>query len=160
MHAHVESAKYGATALARGADANPRKMLLDIMEAHSDKSKNEIFEIFREVLSEEPAAQRAVEWYFFLHMYDYATDPRRTSACHDPVQRAEARVQQRERIEAIKAQIVMLDLTMPNGKALRDCTFQEVATLGNRFSKLATMGKKTELVGAKLNEEQVRAIMK
>jgi hypothetical protein len=135
-------------------------MLLDLMESHAEKTKNEIFEMFRDALAEDQSYQRAVDWYFFLHMYDYATDPRRSGPAPDPVQRAEARVQRREAIQRVAAQIVMLDLTMPNGKTMRECTGAEMAKFGNRFQKIAEKVGKTKTVGAVLSEEQVRGIMK
>jgi hypothetical protein len=48
---------------------------------------------------------------------------------------------------------------MLNGKELRHCTFAEVATFGERYTKLATMGELDQIVGQVLSREQVRAVL-
>jgi hypothetical protein len=48
---------------------------------------------------------------------------------------------------------------MLNGKELRHCTFAEVATFGERYAKLATMGELDQIVGQVLSREQVRAVL-
>lgn len=158
MHAHVESSRVGASAVAKGSSANPRELLLRLIEQHSNVKKEELFEIFRVEITDEPSYQRAVEWYFFINMYEYAVTSR--SRTRDPVERAEAAARVRDRVEEIKAQIVLLDLTMPNGKAMKDCTGAEMARFGNRYQRIAEKVGKAKLVGAVLNEDQVKAIMK
>jgi len=148
----------GASFIAHKQDNNPRDLVVELVKEAPTATRNELFAQFRERLDEAgDEFRRAVEWYFFVNMYDYLVTNR--SARRDPVQRAEARVQQRETVERIKAQIVMLDLTMPNGKAMRACTGQEMATFGNRFQKIADRVGKTKVVGKVLNEDQVREIM-
>lgn len=99
-----------------------------------------------------------MEWYFFVNMRDYLVNSRNRNP--DPVERAQSRQRQAEVVESIKAQIVMLDLTMTNGKAMRDCTGAEMAKFGNRYQRIAEKVGKAKLVGAVLNEDQVKAIMK
>lgn len=69
-------------------------------------------------------------------------------------------VAQRERaVAAIKVraiQMVLLDMVLPNGKPLRDCTGKDCAKAGGWLSKIAGAIKPTDKVGAALNEEQVR----
>jgi hypothetical protein len=79
------------------------------------------------------------------------------------IERSEARAEVRkERIEATKkaaaavAQIILLNLPMPNGKTLRDCTFREVAKFGSSYTKLSAMGKPMQKVGI-LTEDRVRS---
>ncbi|MGY4614783.1 hypothetical protein ACVWZ4_000010 [Bradyrhizobium sp. USDA 4472] len=158
MNNYAAEAAIGAAALTREASDNPFKMVYRLVDQHPGMDKNALFELFQVEIADSESFRRAVDLYFFTNAYSYATSARN----HRPAQsrRGPGRVGMEERTEAIKAQIIMLDLTMPNGKAMRDCTFQEMAMFGNRFTKLAAMGKKTELVGVKLTEEQVKAIMK
>lgn len=158
MHEHAESSRVGASFLAKQATDNPREMLIGLIEENKDATKDDLFKIFRKHLDDEPGYQRAVDWYFFINMYEYAVSNRNRKL--DPVSRAEARQRQSERVESIKAQIVLLDLTMTNGKLLGDCTGAEVATLGNRFQKLAARVGKANTVRTVLSEDQVKAIMK
>ncbi len=158
MHAHVESSRNGASALAKSASDNPREMLIKLIEQHKDSTKEDLFKLFRSHLDDEPGYQRAVDWYFFINMYEYATTSRNRNK--DPVERAEARQRQEQLVESIKAQIVLLDLTMPNGKSMRDCTGAEMAKFGNRYQRIAEKVGKAKTVGSVLNEDQVKAIMK
>jgi hypothetical protein len=48
---------------------------------------------------------------------------------------------------------------MLNGKELRHCTFAEVATFGDRYAKLASMGAPDPVVGQVLSQTQVRAVL-
>jgi hypothetical protein len=48
---------------------------------------------------------------------------------------------------------------MLNGKELRHCTFAEVATFGQRYAKLASMGELNQIVGQVLSQKQVRAML-
>ena len=158
MHEHAESSRVGASFLAKQATDNPREMLIHLIEKNKDATKDDLFKIFRKHLDDEPGYQRAVDWYFFINMYEYAMTNRNRNK--DPVERAEARERQSKMVESIKAQIIMLDLTMPNGKAMRECTGGEMAKFGNRFQKIAERVGKTKLVGEVLAEDQVKAIMK
>jgi hypothetical protein len=127
MELHTKGASFIAT---QTAD-NPRDLVIDAIKMVPDGEVKEQFERFRTLLSEcGDSYQRAVEWYFFVNMRDHLVNSRNRRPA-DPVERAEAKVQQQRRVENIKAQIVMLDLTMPNGKAMRDCTGSEMATFGN-----------------------------
>jgi hypothetical protein len=148
----------GASFIAHTTEHNPRDLVVDLIKSRPGDDRKALFEAFRQQLEEAgDDYRRAVEWYFFVNMHDYLVTNR--NAHRDPVQRTEAKAEQRERIEAIKAQIVMLDLTMPNGKAMRECTGAEMAKFGNRFQKIAERVGKTKTVGAVLSEDDVRGIM-
>lgn len=158
MELHAKGASFIAT---QTAD-NPRDLVIDVVKGIPDADVKEQFEHFRTLLSEAgDSYQRAVEWYFFVNMRDYLVSNRHRRA-PDPVERANARVQQSEAVERIKSQIVMLDYLMPigDGKPMRDCTGAEMAKLGNRYQKIAEKVGKTKTVGAVLSEEQVRELMK
>lgn len=156
---HTQLHARGASFIAAQTSDNPRDLVIEAIESLPDNDVKDQFDKFRSMLNNQSDAyQRAVDWYFFVNMRDYLVNPR--TRTQDPMQRADALAQQRERIEAIKAKIVMLDLTMPNGKAMRECTGQEMATFGNRFQKIATAVGKSKKVGDVLSEEQVQKIMK
>ncbi len=160
MHPHVESSRTGATALAKAFTENPRKMLINLIEQNPDADKESLFKLFREQLDDEPKYQEAVSLYFFINMYEYAvTRPEREKRGR-AVRRTDSDIQHRQMVEQAKAQIVMLDLTMPNGKQMRDCTGAEMSAFGTRFQKIAQRVGKTKVVGAVLSEDQVRQIMK
>lgn len=146
-------------------ETNPRDLVLTLITNNPTSTRAELFPKFREILSKGPDGyQRAVDYYFFANMFGQITDARPMGHPRGPVPSPQSTAQALEveqiLVDRVKAQFVLLDLTMTNGKLLRDCTFQEVATFSNRFAKLATKGKKAELVGVVLTEDQVKAIMK
>jgi hypothetical protein len=149
----------GASFVAGKSAHNPRDLVVTVLEKAPDAEREEQFQQFRQLLAKRADAfQRAVDWYFFLNMSTYLTTNRNVRP--DPVQRAESVAIQQEMVESIKAQIVMLDLTMPNGKPMKECTGAEMSRFGNRFQRIAEKVGKTKTVGAVLNEDQVKAIMK
>lgn len=155
---NMELHSTGASFVAAKEDNNPRDFVVEVIKKAPDATRKEQFEEFRALLADNSDEyQRAVDWYFFVNMHDYMTSNRSRP---DPVQRAEARQQQSEVVERIKAQIIMLDLTMPNGKAMKDCTGAEMARFGNRYQQIAEKVGKAKTVGSVLNEDQVKAIMK
>ena len=110
--------------------ARPRDLVVELVKKNPEADRKALFATFREMLEESgDDYKRAVEWYFFVNMYDYLVVSRNRTP--DPIERTQQRAEQRERIEAIKAQIVMLDLTMPNGKACRVVTFRDLLSLGH-----------------------------
>lgn len=158
MHPHIQSARNGSSALAKGAADNPREMLINLIDQHKDSTKEDLFKQFRGHLEDEPGYRRAVDWYFFINMYEYATTSRNRNK--DPVQRAAHAAGQREAVDNIKAQVVLLALIMPNGKAMKDCSGAEMARFGNRYQKIAARVGKNKTVGAVLSEDQVKGILK
>lgn len=148
----------GASFIATANEHNPRDLVVELVKKHPEMDRKALFDAFRSALEDAgDDYRRAVEWYFFVNMYDYLVTSRNRRA--DPVERANAKTLEREHIGSIKAQIVMLNLTMPNGKAMRDCTGAEMAKFGNRYQKIAERVGKAKLVGAVLDEDAVRKIM-
>lgn len=155
---NTELRSTGASFVAGRERDNPRDLVIDVVKNNPQASRSDQFEQFRALLQESGGDyQRAVDWYFFVNMQSYLTGARDRS---DPVTRAAATKQRENLVESIKAQIVLLELPMPNGKAMRDCTGGEMAKFGNRYQRIAEKVGKTKTVGAVLNEDQVRTILK
>ncbi len=147
----------GASFVAAKEKNNPRDLVAKIIEKMESAERSEQFEAFRTMLAKRSDEyQRAVDWYFFVNMHDYMTTNRNRR--RDPIERAEALAEKHDRVKSIVAQIVLLDLTMPNGMALRDCTFAECAKFGGFFAKIAKKGKPKQIVGKVMTEEQLQAL--
>lgn len=156
---NMELHSTGASFVAAKEHDNPRDLVLETIKKGPSLTRKERFEDFRGLLKENNEEyQRAVDWYFFVNMHDYFTTNRSRPA--DPVERAEARQRQSETVERIKAQIILLDLTMPNGRLLGDCTGADLMTMNSRFKKLADRVGKAKIVRDVLTEDQVKEIMK
>jgi len=81
-----------------------------------------------------------------------------TEAMIDEMER-EPSAARRETVERIKAQILLLALTMPNGKPMSDCTGQEMASFGAAYGRIAAKVGKAKTVGSVLSEEEVRKLV-
>lgn len=154
---HADQSRIGASFLSKQAADNPRELLVKLITDNKSASKDEVFKLFQEAIEDDPGYERAIRWYFFVNMYDYAVRPNR-----NPNRGAQAAAVAEQLIAkavlAIKGQL--LDLPMPNGKAMRDCTGAEMARFGNRYQRIAEKVGKAKMVGAVLSEDQVKAIMK
>lgn len=54
----------------------------------------------------------------------------------------------------------ILDFAMPNGKALRECTFAEVGRWGKQFGRIAAAGRPDQIVGEVLSARRAKALMR
>lgn len=75
----MEMSRVGASFVSKAAESNPMQMLIGIIDSNPDASKDELFALFKEELEQEPAYQRAVEWYFFINMHNNYLSPRKPS---------------------------------------------------------------------------------
>lgn len=152
----------GASFISTQTEDNPRDIIVELLQNRPNEDRKVLFESFCEEIEIDSnnKYQRAIAWYFFVNMSDYLITSRNRPKA--PGSRATAQAAQRETIERIKGQIVMLDFLMPigDGKPMRDCTGAEMARLGNRYQKIADKVGKTKTVGEVLSEEQVRTLMK
>lgn len=153
---HADATRTGASFVAKHAQDNPRELVISLVEESPGASKDELFARFRSRIEDEPAYQRAVDWYFFVNMYEYLV----TSRNRKPTTKYSKAEIQRD-VDVLKArvtQIVLLDLILPNGKALRDASFADCAKAGGFFAKIAKKGKPNQVVGKVLTEDQLRAL--
>lgn len=140
-------------------DSHPLDFVRDVVKKNPGRSRTEQFEKFRSLLeTNSDTYQRAVDWYFFVNMH--ASLNTKIARPQDPVQRAQVRERGNELVASIKAQLIILDLVMPNGKTMRDCTGTEMAKFGNRYHRIAERVGKAKTVGSILNEDQVQEILK
>lgn len=152
---HADSTKLGASFVAKRAPANPRELIITLVEERPTASKDELFDSFRELL--DPDYQRAVDWYFFVNMYEYQV----TNRNRKPSSRTDAASSAQAQVDAVKQRIVdmvLLDLVLPNGKVLREATGAECTRAGGWFAAIAKKVKPRQIVGSVLTEEQLQAL--
>lgn len=153
---HADNSMVGASFLSKRSAENARQMLLALADANKGVSKDDLFKLFRAELEADTGYQRAVDWYFFVNFYSYEFTNRSGNL---RAQSAEARQHKQEIVNIIHQQLVLLDLTMPNGKPMKECSGAEMAKFGSRFQKVAERVGKTKTVGSVLSEEQVKTIL-
>lgn len=163
---HTTARATGISFVASPLEYNPRDVLMDIIKRAPEADRKQVFNEFCEAIGadvENNPHLRAVVWYFVINMYGQITDPRpqghNRQAQPDLKVVREARAEQLSTIVERVKQRVMLDLEMPNGKLMRDCTGAEMAKFGNRYQKIADQVGKAKTVGSVLSEEQVKQIL-
>ena len=143
---------------------NPRELLRRLMEDHKNWDRTRLLREFREQLDKSPNSYlETIVEYWFANNYNSLIDPREPDRIRDKVAVTKIRTKIEEHVET-KAQLILLDLMMPNGKLLRDCTGQECRSLarsvGAWLARIAKRVKLRETVGTTLTENEVRELMK
>jgi hypothetical protein len=146
--------------------SSPRDVLRRIISEEPDASKSQLLTMCRdEILKDEDMVESVIE-YWFSNNYHSLIGPTARPTSFSSRQLRESRIETAktaivERIEE-RAQMILLDMIMPNGKALKECSGKECASLGKRISPwLARISKAvppSKLVGDVLSEERVRQI--
>lgn len=167
----IDTGVRGATGQSWRAD-NPRDLLKRVIDEHPGADRPALFRLFVEKLKDEDDSgyMETIIEYWFTNNY-HSLVVARSGA--DPAERRSAAAAERERwiagtTEKLRekiaeeAAIVLLDMTMPNGKTLAECTGQECADLSRRLGswlhKVARRVKPDETVGAVLTENDLRAL--
>lgn len=133
---------------------NPRDLLKRICDQHPKMGMEELMRLFIEQIQlphNYEYLEVALE-YTFVNNYNALVDKRAS-------QRTSAR-ELRAQTDTIKGQIVgrLLELVMPNGKTLADCTGAECKRIGGFAAKLAAKVPTHKTVGEVLTEKEVRAL--
>lgn len=146
--------------------ANPRDVLKTIMADVGD-NRSKALKVFREkVLSEdgEPYLEAIVEYWFTNNYNSLIYETRKPDNAREveTIQRGYKTQLQRHIVK--EAQVMLLDLLMPNGKKLADCTGHDCAKLANTIGPwlqaIAAKIKPRDRVGDKLTEADVREFYK
>ena len=169
-----DTARQGVASLAQQSMTTPRSVVVELVQNDPRANKEDLFKEFLERIDGDDEYRRAIDWYFFVHMFSYAHSaaermqrkdgaiPPRPAGSAPPPIAAAAAVRQEAVKSAVKQtvqHIALLFLTMPNGKAMRYCTGYEMKTFGHAYERIGKrVGSKT--VGEVLTEDQVRGLMR
>ena len=158
MSIEVDTGTYGAKRQS-SRKANPRDILLKLMEEHKSTSEKDLRRLFTDKVIEDHDQLDAIIEYWFANNYRSLV----AKKIETPETKATAVAARSARVAAVKAEIkvraarmVLLDMVMPNGKALRDSTGKDCANAGGWLAKIAKAIKPTQIVGKALSEAQVR----
>ena len=119
--------------------------------------KPEQFRLFEYLLELNPQCQPQVNQHYFTAI---ERDLRRTrsKADHDAVRTASSIIVRAEADKMVR-EIILLNLLMPNGKPMRDCTGMEMGGFGRAYTKIAEKVGPDRRVGDVISEEQVRKLV-
>jgi hypothetical protein len=143
---------------------NPQELLRRIMEQNPTASRSDIFNEFKTALDKRPACLEGVIEYWFSNYF------RRLDGVN-PKERDRLRDKEKDRLGSALdgklkeyAGIVLLEMLMPNGKKLRDCTGAECKELSSKIGawllRVSKQVKPDALVGDVLTEKQVRTLFR
>jgi hypothetical protein len=143
------------------------------MLADPKASRKEAFKHFLETVRSNPSYIDALAEDYFYRMAS-SWEPQKigkdsysgTPATNARVERsAEKRAEGVQRVakatDELKArirQVLLLDLTLPNGKRLRDATGAECAKAGGFYTEVARHLKPTQVVDKHMNEKDLRDV--
>lgn len=158
---HIDPGVYGAKR-ATWRSTNPRELLSRIIAAGGDDATWRA--LFWDEIADSNNGHKDPQWdqlfaiaQYWLDLNIRAVAPRsaRTSAASKPA--AEIKEQIVKRIEQ-EAKLILLDLMMPNGKTLGQCTGQDCRRMGGWVLKIAKAVPTKSKVSDVLSETQVRKL--
>ena len=134
-----------------------RNLVAQVVRELPDASKPEQFRRFGYLLELNPHCQPQIDQHYFTAI---ERDLRRTrSKADNDVARAESDIVVRAEADKVIREIVLLKLPMPNGKEMAQCTGAEMVGFGGAYVKIGKEVGAKRLVGAVLDEEDVRRLI-
>ena len=138
---------------------NPRDIILRLFREYPAADDKVIARHLRDaVLGDEPEYLLPCLLHVVTNIraaHERPSRKRQTATSAEHIAQVKGRVADRVREEAEK---MLLDLEMPNGKPLRDCTGSDCARFGGWFKRLADKVGPRKLVGNVLSEQDVRKL--
>lgn len=151
---------HAATCQSYKDEVSMKELVTRLRDEYPAAGMDEIIRRFHERASAEPDYLNACVEYAVMNTWNNLEKLRRQSIQRPIPVLAAQREELTSKVEAIKEQIMLLNLEMPNGKRMRWCTGAEMEKFGARYQQIAKKVGKTKTVGEVLSEEQVKAIMK
>ncbi|QUS40542.1 hypothetical protein RPMA_18160 [Tardiphaga alba] len=151
----------GAAAVSRTAQKNPLEILIQLVEGDPTADADRLFGKWQDIVRDDEDLLTPVLRHTFTNLLTCVDRDRRRASPRATTRAAPAAAQQEQQVERIKAQVVsviLMNLTLPSGKLLRDSKFKDCAKAGGWFAKIAKMGKPDQVVGRTVSEETLRAI--
>lgn len=152
---HIDTGTLGAKVQSWRKD-NPRNLLKRMIEESPKKSKDRLLQEFSDYVRSAAGMEyldAIVEYWFSNNWHSLAEkrDIKITTAT------TKARTEAfKSTIKERAVQMVLLDLTMPNGKILRNCTGRDCKKAGGWFARIAEKVRPAEKVGHVLSENDLR----
>lgn len=148
----LETGTYGAK-VQSWRRANPRDVLKALVESNPGADEGALLKMLRDRLEEDDGRDYldSIVEYWFINNYNSL------------VPRSPAR---RINVESVKAGIkksavkmVLMDLVMPNGRTLRDCTGGECAAFGGWYERIGAKVEAGQKVGEALSEKELHELL-
>jgi hypothetical protein len=154
----LQTGKYAATRQS-WSRTSIRVIYAEIKASKPKAEHNTLVKLLGERMREDDDALMAAADYVATNCEEAEIGYAKRRQQSTPEKRAEVAKQIENTAEAIKNQILLLNLEMPNGKRMRYCTGREVGQFGSAYQRIAKRVGATKLVGAVLDEAGVRKLM-
>lgn len=151
---NIDTGTYGAKRQSY-RKASPRDLLKRVMEENARANEQKLQKIFADSVRQDEDYIDAIIEYWFANNY--------RSLVHKPPQATQAvKAERAARVEVVKKTIkaaatrmVLLEMILPNGKPLKDCTGKDCAKAGGWLAAIAGKVKPAQKVGLVLSEEDI-----
>jgi hypothetical protein len=130
---------------------------------HPKWSKEHVLQSLTEQVIDDHKYLTTIIEYWFANNFHSLTE--RPPSSYQARERSSAITKVKQNVETqiqLKAGVILLEMTMPNGKLLRDCTGAECSKLSSKIGgwllRISKRVRPTQTVGSVLNEDQVRQL--
>lgn len=155
----TETIKQGAAVVRRISKKSPMEVLVSIIEGDPTADKDRLYRKWLDAIRADDECEDAVFRYAFANLLNACDRDRRKSPSRQQIEARKKEMQAMAKKDAQTAvSVILMNLTLPNGKLLRDATFKECAQAGGWFARVAKRGKPNQIVGRVLTEDQLRAM--
>lgn len=152
--------RQGAAAVRRVAEKNPMQLLRSMRQADRTAGKDHMFAQWFDAVRQDDEYLIPTLLHAFTNMWEALEKDEARLPQGRPTKRqvAARKAHITKAVKTTVAQIILLNLEMPNGKRMRYCTGPEMEKFGRHFHKIA-MRVGDKRVGEVLSEQEVRKLM-
>lgn len=136
-----------------------RELVLRLKEANPAAGESRLVKLFRDHIREDDDYADAAAFYCVRSALNAMENQRERQRQREPIVKAQREATEKIVEADIKAQIIILNLEMPNGKRMRYCTGAEMAKFGGAYARIAKKVGKTKRVGEVMSEAEVKKLM-
>jgi len=160
----LHDATYAGPAVHKTSEANPAKIILELMDQNPGARRDQLMAMFRErmrdLIPDEPEFITPLADRYFYHEYNNILGYRRRAEQQSSGSTRKAKAEFKTKVKAAKKRIAaaILDTILPTGKPARDSTFADCKRAGGFWLKVAAKGKPSQIVGEVLSDKQVAAL--
>lgn len=149
--------KTGSAVVRRTGLKSPMELLVSLIDDDPTADNERLFRKWLDTVREDEDYFIPALRHTFTNLMSSLDRDRRARAPYKP-QQATTKVLAGS-IKNQVAQIILLNMTLPSGKLLRDATFKECYEAGGWFIKVSRQGKPNQIVGKTMTEDKLRKLL-
>ena len=135
------------------------EVLVSLIEADPTADAKKLFARWSVIIRDDDDLLTAALQHSFTNAFAALEAPRRhASRPFAPLVTRAERAASVATTSKVVTQIMLMNLTLPSGKLLREATFKECTEAGGWWVKVGKQGKPNQIVGRTISEVDLRAI--